>query len=211
MSAAHQKRAQLGAQLAAAVHSFNVQGVLGCLEAGADPDFIHQGEPALCFAAAFDDGVILELLLSRGATADLPDAAGMTPLHHALDAGELANAAKLLARGASVDFQRDAGVTPTALFHAIQADISYKSTVRTAFILRCRPYMAQSFVWQGRRSTVMDVLRQRAADGDAAPAAQVLLDMVTPHFYGQQQADLALQGRQRIEALRQKPRGVFRL
>lgn len=102
-----------------------------------DIDFIEPltGRAALALACADTTAdaidVVRPLVLQYGADVNLPDLSGLTPLHHAASAGNMAVVRLLLDNGADVNATTEAGITP--LYAALG-----KRRTRIATLLRQR-------------------------------------------------------------------------
>ncbi|MBP6774293.1 MAG: amidohydrolase family protein [Gemmatimonadaceae bacterium] len=83
------------------------------LQAGAKIDSLDpQGNRrALNYAALNDRDVIISLLLSRGASVNLANRTGFTPLHHAVEGSAHAALRRLIAAGADLSLKNSAGRT----------------------------------------------------------------------------------------------------
>ncbi|MBC8144508.1 MAG: ankyrin repeat domain-containing protein, partial [bacterium] len=110
----------------------NAGGVNILLEHGADPNFgeADQGPPlsvaAMSPFAALDETSIIRLMLDKGASIDIPNGSGMTPLMYAAREGNFNRAAYLIERGASVNHRDTRGWTP----------IRFAASSRTAQMVR---------------------------------------------------------------------------
>ena len=90
------------------------------LDAGAsidsmDVQFTPAGRRALNYAAASNLVPAVKLLLARGASINLADTAGFTPVMHAIEGGAIAALRLLIDAGADVTLATRAGVTPLAM------------------------------------------------------------------------------------------------
>jgi hypothetical protein len=70
------------------------------------------GRRALNWAAWYDHADAIRLLVSHGATVNLANLTGFTPLHHAAEHGSAAAAKALLEAGADPAWPNNAGETP---------------------------------------------------------------------------------------------------
>jgi ankyrin repeat protein len=78
------------------------------------------GRRALNWAAWYDRVDAIRLLVSRGATVNLANLTGFTPLHHAAERGSAAAARVLLEAGADPVWPTNAGETPAQV--AVRTD-----------------------------------------------------------------------------------------
>lgn len=211
---ADEKKRQLNARLADAVYGFRLADVRHCLDQGADPNLHHKDESLLNFAAAFDDGEILQLLIAYGARVDDSCKAEMTPLGCAMDAGAFDNAKILLAAGAQINAQARPGISPPALFHAALADSLHHTQSRTAFLLAKGADLTLPFTWTDTQHTILSVLRalHHQNSGVAPQRTERLLAMVEEKFTEQVQAEIARTRRECLGALlARRPAGRFKL
>lgn len=89
-----------------------VRNVLECGGADAVNSRNYDGETALHAAACLDLPETLECLLDFGADIDAQDAAGMTPIHSAVEAGAIKSMYALMKRGADPTIKNVFGDTP---------------------------------------------------------------------------------------------------
>jgi ankyrin repeat protein len=117
-------RARPGTPLARAAHDGDLPGLLGALEAGADPRAPDgTGQAALHWAARGGSLAVVDALLDAGADVDQPDARASfawTPLIAAVHSDRWELAEHLLDRGAAPDRPAVNGATP--LLHACGAE-----------------------------------------------------------------------------------------
>lgn len=103
------------------INNYNLNGVLACLEQGADPNSAKRGQTPLQAAVArgADDELLL-LLLNRGADINLANRSGETPLMLAARMGFPGIVRLLLKNGVQVDKEDKGG--STALMDAVMND-----------------------------------------------------------------------------------------
>lgn len=83
---------------------------------GLHPDTTIEGKPtAICYAALKRDRCLLQYLHIKGASANIKDKMGMTPLHYAVLGGCTFCVSYLIHSGASVNQPSLTGKTPLAL------------------------------------------------------------------------------------------------
>lgn len=83
---------------------------------GLHPDTTTSGKPtAVCYAVLKQDNCLLSYLLKRGASVNIADRIGMTPLHYAALGGSPWCIAYLVRYGARLDARSHSGETPYTL------------------------------------------------------------------------------------------------
>jgi len=83
---------------------------------GLHPDTTIKGKPtAICYAVLKQDNCLLSYLLKRGASVNLADRIGMTPLHYAALGGSPYCIACLVRHGACLRTTNGSGETPYSL------------------------------------------------------------------------------------------------
>ncbi|MEM7193684.1 MAG: ankyrin repeat domain-containing protein [Pseudomonadota bacterium] len=83
---------------------------------GLHPDATVNGKPtAICYAALKKDRCLLRYLLLKGASTNIRDRMGMTPLHYAALGGCMFCISYLLSSGAHVNAVNMSGKTPLAM------------------------------------------------------------------------------------------------
>lgn len=103
------------------INQYNLNGVLACVEQGANPNLVKRGQTPLQAAVSrgADDELIL-LLLNRGADINLTNRSGETPLMLAARMGYPGIVRLLLENGAQVNDEDKGG--STALMDAVMND-----------------------------------------------------------------------------------------
>ncbi|KAL4425235.1 hypothetical protein ABPG75_009251 [Micractinium tetrahymenae] len=108
--------AELAMQLFEAAEEGNLEALLACVAAGADPNQLHAttgGAVAPLHAACWAGHAhCAAALLIVGADLEVPGVFGLRPLHYAAGEGHLACLQQLLASGAEVDARSRRGATP---------------------------------------------------------------------------------------------------
>lgn len=105
------------AQLWDASISGDTMAIAKALDGGARIDSLdtrtnRNGRRALNWAAFNDRGPALKLLIARGASLNLANNTGFTPVHHAAEAGAAEAMSILLAAGADITIANVAGMLP---------------------------------------------------------------------------------------------------
>lgn len=106
---------QSSPELVAAVESEDSQQVLNILHSGIDPNFRTVKKRVrypLHIAVSIGNFEIVTTLLDYGATIDVPDSMGMTPLYYAVETNNLKLTEYLLLRGAFVEWKDIQSSTP---------------------------------------------------------------------------------------------------
>lgn len=99
---------------AAQVDEVMVRFLVG--ESGVHPDATFGGKPtAVCYAALKQHERMMSYLIRHGASVNITDAMGMTPLHYAVLGGSLVCISLLVANGAALNAQSCNGKTPLGL------------------------------------------------------------------------------------------------
>lgn len=184
------------------------------LALGADPNsrWNRDNEPAISHIAMHGDAEDLLLLLKYGVDVNATDDKGVSPLHMALEQGNIINAALLVQHGANINLQKIPGVTPPPWAVAIEYDQKYTSAHRTRFALDNGSDFHLAFEIAGKpRQTVWDVLD---AFADRAHG-QFLKSLVHTHIANdkQRRATAAVMQRrhQTLSRLRGQHKNRYRL
>lgn len=83
---------------------------------GLHPDTTLEGKPtAICYAVLKQDNCLLSYLHKRGASINIADRIGMTPLHYAALGGSAYCVAYLVRNGANLNQRNKAGETPSSM------------------------------------------------------------------------------------------------
>lgn len=157
----------------------NVALLESCLDQGANPD--HQngvGRTALYYAAAADAPFMMAILIKAGASLNLSDEEGATPLHIAINNSAWDAATMLIDAKANIDYQVDADhVTPlqTAFF----VDMKEKSTSRVEFLIEHGADMSKTLNRRGAAMNIRELARDFAA---ADPHGAVMQDAIERAF-----------------------------
>ena len=122
-----------------AVIAGDVTKAMVSIKAGADVNALDtrekvagpNGRRALNYAALRNDTAMITALLDAGATINLANRSGFTPLHHAGEAGSKEAATLLIAKGASLTLRNIRHQTPietaTAFHHPEVAEILHQA------------------------------------------------------------------------------------